>query len=242
MLVHHSEQHICNWHICKQNIDTLPGSNLVWKNHHHLQLINQLCKILNSTDSSTTGVSDELTPWKCMLIFGGVDVFWWMLRDEVGVCGESHEWVPWKDRAERRRRTVSLWNFNRSLVGYLRNLCNNSCSNGSVFSDSGAENHKLECILTFILAGVEGRKDSHKHKKKVRRMWVGGWGDLSIEARLQGLLTWDSGKQESKIISMRDWISSSSTSRQLRMLSCSNDTSTNVRHDDNMISRQSPRP
>jgi hypothetical protein len=85
----------------------------------------------------------------------------------------------------------------------LRNLCNNPCSNGSVFSDSGAENHKLECILTFIHAGVEGRKDSHKHKK-LRRMWVGGWGDLSVEARSQGLLTWDSGKQESKIISMRD--------------------------------------
>lgn len=93
-------------------------------------------------------------------------------RDEVGVCGESHQWVPWKDRAERRRRTVSLWNFNRSLVGYLRNLCNNPCSNGSVFSDSGAENHKLECILTFILTGVKGRKDSHKHKKKVRSFYL----------------------------------------------------------------------
>lgn len=43
----------------------------MWENHHHLQLINQLCKLLNPTDSSTTGVSDELTPWKCMLIFGG---------------------------------------------------------------------------------------------------------------------------------------------------------------------------
>lgn len=213
----------------------------MWENHHHLQLINQLCKLLNPTDSSTTGVSDELTPWKCMLIFGGGRCVLMNAEEMKLESVESHEWVPWKDRAERRRRMVSLWNFNRSLVGYLRNLCNNPCSNGSVFSDSGAENHKLECILTFIHAGVEGRKDSHKHKK-LRRMWVGGWGDLSVEARSQGLLTWDSGKQESKIISMRDWISSSSTSRQLRMLSCSNDTSTNVRHDDNMISRQSLQP
>jgi hypothetical protein len=87
----------------------------------------------------------------------------------------------------------------------LRNLCNNPCSNGSVFSDSGAKTISLNAFTpSFLLESKEGKIVTNKRRRSEECGWMGGWGDLSVEARLQGLLTWDSGKQELKIISMRD--------------------------------------
>lgn len=48
---------------------------------------------------------------------------------------------------------------------------------------------------SFLLESKEGKIVTTKEEGKKL---------LSVEARLQGLLTWDSGKQELKIISMRD--------------------------------------